>query len=136
MLNGNITVSTQNLNNPSLLNLTFTSPGTNLTLSNPTPGANPRMGTVTVNGFITVNGQTIPFNNVTSNYSGRENLNINPTTNAVGTVSGTVEVSNPANPGTTFRIDLPSTAVPRDIESRQTISAPNAQLTIGRPRGR
>ncbi|NES19772.1 MAG: hypothetical protein F6K41_12795 [Symploca sp. SIO3E6] len=126
---GIITVQSRDDNSPNFLNTDFDGGDlANLELTNAQPSSNLRLGTLTVNGNVTLNnGQTLQLNNVPATYnagfSSREN-----------TISGVLQVIDPNNPGNTILIQLPSTRVP-NADANQPISSPGS-LSIGLPTDR
>jgi hypothetical protein len=130
---GTLTVSSPDINEYNLLIATFVSTDpsvVNLTFSSPSYGPDPRMGELTVNGTITVGGKTLTFDNVRANYSGSYSFNNNR-------VSGVAEVVDPNNPGGTILIQLPVTTVENVDDDSQSLSESKpATLSIGLPTDR
>lgn len=127
-LSGILTVQSRNKRDANYLTTTFIGPGVNLTLSSPNQSADPRIGTINVNGTVTVNGRTITFNNVRRDYSGSFATRNND-------VSGAILVVDPQDPNTSIFIQLPLTNIPNVKNDRQPISG-QAQFSIGLPSDR
>jgi hypothetical protein len=130
---GTLTVSGSDRKNPNFLTTltaTFvsTTPGVKLTFSSASYGSDPRMGTLTVDGTISVHGQTITLHNVPANYSGSYSINNNR-------VSGVAQVVDPSNPGNTIVLQLPPTTVP-DIDGPNFSIPRPAVFSIGLPSDR
>jgi hypothetical protein len=125
---GTLTVRSSDRNDPNVLITRFKAPDVDLRFSSPSYGSDPRMGTLTVNGTISVSGKTITFNNVRANYNGSYSINNNR-------VSGTAQVVPPSDPGNTIVIQLPPTTV-KDIDGSNFSIRRPAVFSIGLPSDR
>ena len=127
---GTLTVRSSDRNDPNVFTASFvsTTPGVELTFNSPSYGSDPRMGTLTVNGTISVGGQTLTLDNVRANYNGSYSINNNQ-------VSGTAQVVAPSNPGNTIVLQLPLTTV-QDIDGPNFFIQRPAVFSIGLPSDR
>ena len=127
---GTLTVRSSDRNDPNVFTATFvsTTPGVDLTFNSPIYASDPRMGTLTVNGTISVGGQTLTLDNVRANYNGSYSINNNQ-------VSGTAQVVAPSNPGNTIVLQLPLTTV-QDIDGPNFFIQRPAVFSIGLPSDR
>ena len=107
-----------------------------LQIRNAEPSSNLRLGTVTVNGSVTLNnGQTLQFNDVPALQFNDVPATYNAGFSSRGnTISGVLQIIDPNNPGNTIFIQLPPTRVP-SADDNQPISAPGS-LSIGLPTDR
>ncbi|MCP2727069.1 hypothetical protein [Limnofasciculus baicalensis] len=129
-IEGTLTVESRDDDDDNFLDTHFVDAGgfADITLTNANPGANPRLGTVTVSRTVTLtNGQTLQFNNIPATYNAGFSSKGNK-------VSGVLQVIDPNNPGNTIFIQLPVTTVP-DTDDNKPISAPGS-LSIGLPTDR
>ncbi len=124
---GTLTVGSRDEDNPNFLTTTFEAPGVNLIFTKPSYGSDPRIGTITVDGSITVRGQTLTFNNL-RNYNGSFSVKND-------LVNGAIQLVDPRNPGTTILIQLPPTTIPNVNDDDAPIRA-GAVLSIGLPTDR
>ncbi|MDJ0799243.1 MAG: hypothetical protein QNJ51_20905 [Calothrix sp. MO_167.B12] len=133
LANGTITIESRDEDDANFLNTTFTGQGQsgNLTFTNVSPGSEPRVGTLTVNGAVNFNGQTVQFDNVRAQYNaGFSNKGDN--------LSGVILVTDPNNPEKSLFLQLPVTQIDgfanRDDSEPVTVTGTN--LSIGLPTDR
>lgn len=129
-VSGTLSVRSTNEDNPNFLLTTFNSNRNvgSLQFSSVRQNSDFRTGTLTVNGTITANGQTVNFVNTPATY----NAGISNKSNNVSTV---ILVTDPNNPAQSLYIQLPPTNI-ANYQNSDRIPPTPASLSIGFPTDR